>query len=108
MPDIDSQANSSFGEIASWQRVSYYQQWLDQSARANYPNDPTSASAVQRTVCEGNSGTTYAYFFQFTGTRPDASQWLSDDYTTLRLVHRCQLSRHNMGLELRTLEFVAV
>jgi len=62
VPDIDSQANSSFGEIASWQRVSYYQQWLDQSARANYPNAPTSASAVQRTVSEGNSGTTYAYF----------------------------------------------
>ena len=83
MPDIDSQANSSFGEIASWQRVSYYQQWLDQSARANYPNAPTSAGAVQRTVGEGNSGTTYAYFLlQFTGKRADASQWLSVDYTT--------------------------
>lgn len=83
VPDIDSQANSSFGEIASWQRVSYYQQWLDQSARANYPNAPTSAGAVQRTVGEGNSGTTYAYFLlQFTGKRADASQWLSVDYTT--------------------------
>jgi secreted trypsin-like serine protease len=33
-PDIDNQNNSSFGEIAAWQRVSHYQQWIDQSIRS--------------------------------------------------------------------------
>jgi hypothetical protein len=38
---------------------------------------------VQKTVIEGNSGTSYAYFLlQFTGVRSDPNQWLSVDYTT--------------------------
>ncbi len=82
-PDVDGAVNSSFGEIAAWQRVSAYQQWIDQSLRAHYPNAPTQAAAVQKTVIEGNSGTSYAYFLlQFTGVRSDPNQWLSVDYTT--------------------------
>lgn len=82
-PDIDSVTNSSFGEIAAWQRVSYYQQWIDESLRAQYPNAPTKPEQVQKAVTEGNSGTSYTYFLlQFTGVRSDPNQLLSVDYTT--------------------------
>jgi hypothetical protein len=83
-PDVDAVvSNSSFGEIAAWQRVSYYQQWIDQSLRSHYPNAPSSPGAVQKAVVEGNGGTSYAYFLlQFTGVRSDPSQLLSVDYAT--------------------------
>jgi len=83
VPDIDTVSNSSFGEIAAWQRVSYYQQWIDQSLRAQYPNAPTKPQDVQTAVREGNSGTGYAYFLlQFTGLRSNPNQVLSVDYAT--------------------------
>lgn len=82
-PDIDTGTNSSFGEIAAWQRVSAYQQWIDQSLRANYPNAPTQPEEVKKEVSEGNSGTSYAYFLlQFTSVRGDPNQILSVDYAT--------------------------
>lgn len=82
-PDVDGQANSSFGEIAAWQRMSYYQQWVDQSLRGAYPNAPTKPDEVQKRVSEGSSGTSYAYFLlQFTGGRTSESQVLSVDYAT--------------------------
>lgn len=82
-PDIDRVSNSSFGEIAAWQRVSYYQQWIDQSLRAHYPDAPTKPADVKKAVTEGNCGTTYAYFLlQFTGVRSDDNQTLSVDYAT--------------------------
>lgn len=82
-PDTDAVANSTFGEIAAWQRVSYYQQWIDQSVRAAYPNAPAKPQDVQKSVAEGNSGTTYAYFLlQFTGFRSSPDQILSVDFAT--------------------------
>lgn len=83
-PDIDTTTNSSYGEIAAWQRVSYYQQWIDQSVRAHYPNAPTKPAEVQKVVNEGGSGSiTYAYFLlQFTGVRSDPKQKLSVDFST--------------------------
>ena len=83
-PDIDSASNRSFGELGFWQRVSYYQQWVDQSLRANYPNAPTQAAQVQKSVVEGASGSsTYAYFLiQFTGVRSDPGQRVSVDFAT--------------------------
>lgn len=79
-PDVDTALNSSFGEIAAWQRVSAYQQWIDQSLRANYPNAPTKPDEVKKEVAESNG---YAYFLlQFSGVRSDASQILSIDYAT--------------------------
>lgn len=82
-PDIDSIANSSFGEIAAWQRVSYYQQWIDQSLRAAYPNAPSKPSEVKTAVSEGNAGTSYAYFLlNFTGVRSNPGDILSVDYAT--------------------------
>lgn len=82
-PDIDGSINSSFGEIAAWQRISHYQQWIDQSLRANYPNAPTKPDAVIKAQNEGNSGTSTTYFLlQFTGVRDAPDQWLSVDYAT--------------------------
>ncbi len=82
-PDIDARNNSSFGEIAAWQRVSTYQQWIDQSLQANYPNKPTKPEEVIKDIAEGNSGTSYTYFLlQFTGVRGDANQIISIEYTT--------------------------
>lgn len=82
-PDIDGIVNSSYGEIAAWQRVGHYQEWIDQSLRAHYPDAPTAPAEVKKAVSEGSSGTTLAYFLlQFTGVRSDPSQMLSVDYTT--------------------------
>lgn len=81
--DIDAQANSSFGEVAVWQRISSYQQWIDQNVRKAYPNAPTKAEEVKASVAEGNGGTSYAYFLvQFHGLRSDAGGIVSVDYTT--------------------------
>ena len=82
-PDIDSLSNSSYGEIAAWQRVSVFQQWIDQNLRAQYPNVPAKPEEVQKQIGEGNSGTSYAYFLlQFTGMRSDLNQLLSVEYAT--------------------------
>jgi len=82
-PDIDDRSNSSFGEIAAWQRVSSYQQWIDQSLRDRYPNPPSKPEEVKTAVIEGNVGTSYAFFLlQFTGVRGDPNDILSVDYET--------------------------
>ena len=82
-PDIDMLTNSSYGEISAWQRVSYYQQWIDQSLRQQYPHAPTKPEEVQKQVPEGNNGTTYAYFLlQFTAVRSNPNDLLSVDYAT--------------------------
>ena len=83
MPDIDNTSNSSFGEVAVWQRVSVYQQWIDQAMRLRYESPPASQAAVQKTVNEGNSGTTPVYFWvQLNGYRFDPNLIVSVDYKT--------------------------
>lgn len=82
-PDIDSAANSSFGEVAGWQRVSTYQQWIDQSLRGTYLGAPSKPEEVQKEVREGNTGTSFAFFLLiFTGTRASSSQIISVEYST--------------------------
>jgi len=82
-PDIDTQPNSSFGEMAAWQRMSSFQQWIDQSMRAHYANAPTRPDDVKKQVTEGHTGTSYAYFFvQISGTRTPTSPLISVDYAT--------------------------
>lgn len=82
-PDIDATANSSFGEIAAWQRVSYHQQWIDQSLRSGYSAAPTKPDEVKKVVTEGSSGTSHAYFMlNFTGVRKHVLDVLSVDYAT--------------------------
>ena len=83
VPDIDSTSNSSFGEVAVWQRLSVYQQWIDQALRICYESPPASQAAVQKTVTEGNSGTTPVYFWvQLNGYRFDPNLIVSVDYKT--------------------------
>ena len=83
MPDIDNTSNSSFGEVAVWQRVSVYQQWIDQAMRLRYESPPASQAAVQKTVNEGNSGTSPVYFWvQLNGYRLDPNLIVSVDYKT--------------------------
>lgn len=83
-PDIDNfDSNSSFGEIAAWQRVSAFQQWIDQSMRQKLVGAPTTPQEVQKAVVEGNSGTKLAYFLlTLNGLRSDPNAWLSVDYST--------------------------
>ena len=82
-PDVDAQANSSYGEVASWQRVSAYQQWIDQSLRKHDTVAPQSIDQVQKSVPEGDSGTSLAYFWvQLSGSRVDPSKAVSLDYQT--------------------------
>jgi len=81
--DVNDIPDSSFGEIASFQRVSYYQQWIDQSLRLADPNAPTRSDDVITWALEGDAGTQRIYFLlEFNGSRDDAEQWLSVDYTT--------------------------
>ncbi|NBW55787.1 MAG: sodium:calcium exchanger, partial [Betaproteobacteria bacterium] len=83
VPDIDNTSNSSFGEVAVWQRVSVYQQWIDQAMRLRYESAPASQAAVQKSVNEGNSGTTPVYFWvQLNGYRFDPNLIVSVDYKT--------------------------
>lgn len=83
MPDPDNFTNSSFGEIAAWQRVSHYQSWIDQSLRAAYADAPRTAADVKLAIHEGHSGLTLTYFLlQFTGVRTVPGELLQVDYTT--------------------------
>jgi hypothetical protein len=83
VPDIDNTNDSSYGEIAAWQRVSAYQQWIDQSLRAQYVQQPATQASVQKSVVEGTGGTTPVYFWvQFNGYRSDPNQIVSVDYKT--------------------------
>ena len=80
-PDIDASTNSSFGEIAAWQRVSSYQQWIDQSLRADFSEAPTRPEDVKKELLEGEAS--HAYFLlRFTGERSDPNQALSVNYST--------------------------
>lgn len=82
-PDIDGIQNSSYGEIAAWQRVGEFQRWIDQTLRAQYPNAPTRPAEVKTSVAEGGDGVSYAYFLvSFAGLRPAAPEIISVDYTT--------------------------
>lgn len=82
-PDIDDVSNSSYGEIAAWQKLSYYEEWIDKTQRAAYENTPAKKEDVIKEIHEGNTDTIYAYFLlQFTGVRTTLDQILSVDYIT--------------------------
>ncbi|MFA6136911.1 MAG: trypsin-like serine protease [Sulfurimonas sp.] len=83
-PDINATTDSSFGEVGFWHRVSYYQQWIDQSLREHYTNAPKTASEVQKEVVEGASGTVTVNYFlvELSGMRSDPNELLSVKYTT--------------------------
>jgi len=83
-PDVDSETNSSFGELGFWQKVSYYQEWIDKSLRQNYTNAPQTSQEVQKEIVEGATGEiTVNYFLvEFIGTRDNPNEYLSVNYTT--------------------------
>lgn len=82
-PDVTDKLDSSFGEIAGFQRVSHYQQWIDQRLRAADPDAPTRPEEVQNAIVESDSGAQLAYFLlEFHGARDHPDQWLSVDYAT--------------------------
>ena len=75
--------NSSIGELGFWQRVGYYQQWIDQSLRERYQGVPGHRDEVELSVTEGDAGTEYVYFLlELTGERTDPDEWVSVDYVT--------------------------
>lgn len=83
-PDINSSLDSSFGEIASWQRISYYQEWIDKTIRAGYEDAPSKPQDVVKNIKEGAMGelnTTY-FLVQYTGIRANIGEAISVDYTT--------------------------
>lgn len=75
--------NGSFGELGFWQHTGFYQQWIDQSLRQEYPDAPIHRSEVELEVMEGDESTTHAYFLlEFIGVRTGPDEWLSVDYVT--------------------------
>lgn len=83
-PDVDNvNNNSTFGEVAAWQRVSAYQQWIDQGVRSRLLDAPSQPEQVQKTVVEGHVGTVLAYFLlSLNGLRTHPDKWLSVDFAT--------------------------
>lgn len=83
-PDINNTLDSSFGEIASWQRVSYFQEWIDKTMRASYVDAPTEAKNVVKTISEGAAGkiSTVYFLLQYKEIRSEIDGNISVDYTT--------------------------
>ncbi|GEK48317.1 Calx-beta domain-containing protein [Halomonas pacifica] len=82
-PDVNDAFDSSFGEVAGFQRVSYYQRWIDQSLREADDQAPSRADQVVTRIIEGDEGTQLAYFLvEFRGQRERPDQWVSVDYAT--------------------------
>jgi hypothetical protein len=83
-PDIDGESNnSSFGEIAAWQRISSVQEWIDQELRNHYLDTPARPEDIAKEVLEGDSATTQTYFMvSYSGIRSEAPDILSVDYAT--------------------------
>lgn len=83
-PDADGVTNNaSFGELSAWQKVSYYQQWIDQNMRAQYLDAPAAVANVKTSITEGNDQAVRAYFLlEFSGVRSSPDQLLSVDYRT--------------------------
>jgi hypothetical protein len=81
--DIDGLINSSFGDVGVWQRVSHYQQWIDQGMRATYLDAPRRPEEVKKAVAEGHWATNLVYFLvQFHGIRSTPDKVVSVDYAT--------------------------
>lgn len=82
--DINSSIDSSFGEIASWQRVSYYQEWIDKTIRESYVDAPSKPEDVSKSIKEGAATeiSTVYFLVQYTGVRVTIDEPISVEYTT--------------------------
>lgn len=87
-PDADAEANSSFGEVAFWQRISHHQDWIDTTMRAHDAETaPAVPDDVALSIAEGDEddGTTLVWFLvSVSGDRsdPDDETRLTVEYTT--------------------------
>lgn len=82
--DINTEIDSSYGEIAAWQRVSAYQEWIDKEIRSNFIDAPTSSQDVETSVIESNDSIVYTYFFlEYTADRFLIEDNITLDYTTI-------------------------
>ena len=81
--DINNSLDSSFGELGAWQRVSYYQEWIDKTIRENYEDVPTTSDEVETTFLEQDDGVFYTYFLlEFLGNRESITENITLNYTT--------------------------
>lgn len=79
--DIDDDINSSYGEIAAYQRVSYNQEFIDKTIRENLPNAPKTKSEVKKVVDEDD---VYAYFMlEYLPLRNSVDDIISVNYKTV-------------------------
>lgn len=79
--DIDDDINSSYGEIAAYQRVSYNQEFIDKTIRENLPNAPKTKSEVKKVVDEDDI---YAYFMlEYLPLRNSVDDIISVNYKTV-------------------------
>src|SRR5574344_2212521 len=79
--DINSTIDSSFGEIAAYQRVSYYAEFIDKTIRENLPNTPKTKSEVKKVVDEDDI---YAYFMlEYLPLRNSVDDIISVNYKTV-------------------------
>lgn len=87
--DIDTQANSSYGELGFWQRVSSYQEWIDTSIRKQYEtshllNPETKkpdTEKVAQPLVEGRDS--WAFFLLQFANNAYSNEAVSVDYSTL-------------------------
>src|SRR5574344_1589532 len=79
--DINSTLDSSFGEIAAYQRVSYYAEFIDKTIRENLPNAPKTKEQVKKVVDEDDI---YAYFMlEYLPLRNSVDDIISVNYKTV-------------------------
>ena len=81
--DINSELDSSFGEIGAWQRVSYYSEWIDKIIRSAYEDAPTSMNEVKTTIVESDNETVYTYFLlEYVSDRSKIDDNITLEYAT--------------------------
>lgn len=82
--DINDSLDSSFGELGFWQRVSFYQERIDQVVRNEMNGAPSDAADVVTRLPEGDPGEHYyAYFLLEFSSVVDTSGPVSVAYTTV-------------------------
>ena len=84
-PDIDGQLNGTFGELGFWTNTHHapYQQWIDQTLRANYQNAPARREDVQTEwhLQPNEQALTY-FLLEYLGTRTPTSDQLLFHFST--------------------------
>jgi len=77
--DIDTEINSSFGELGAWQRVSYFNEWIDKEVRNTY-SDNSKELIVKEP--EAHKVTTTYIKINFNENRYIVTESITLDYST--------------------------